>query len=262
MTRARSFDAWAPEYDRYRPSYPQALFDLVAERLGLPERAAVVDLGAGTGKASLALAARGWRVTAVEPGEPMLEVLRQRAAEASVAVETRAARAEDTGLPEAAFDLATAAQAFHWFDAPRALAEIGRIVRPGGGLALFWNVRDADVSPLVAEYNALVSTLGGESPGALRQGPREETRTAILAAGVFEEPAFVQVRHDLAMTVDDLMGLAFTSSAVRTLPHAGQVEYRRALEGLLARHGIGPATTVELPYVVDCWIAARSATPN
>ena len=61
--RSRSFDAWASEYERYRPGYPDALFEHIAQRLGLPEQAQVADLGAGTGKAARAMARRGWRVT-------------------------------------------------------------------------------------------------------------------------------------------------------------------------------------------------------
>jgi len=73
--RARGFDAWAGEYDRFRPGYPDELFDTIRERLGLSERPHVVDLGAGTGRASLAMAELGWRVTAIEPGHGMLDLL-------------------------------------------------------------------------------------------------------------------------------------------------------------------------------------------
>ena len=78
--RARGFDAWAGDYDRYRPTYPDELFEAIAQRLPIPRQPHVVDLGAGTGRASLAMAELGWRVTAVEPGRPMLDVLRGRAA--------------------------------------------------------------------------------------------------------------------------------------------------------------------------------------
>ena len=78
--RARGFDAWAGDYDRYRPTYPDELFEAIAQRLPIPRQPHVVDLGAGTGRASLAMAELGWRVTAVEPGKPMLDVLRGRAA--------------------------------------------------------------------------------------------------------------------------------------------------------------------------------------
>ncbi len=256
--RARSFDAWAAEYDRYRPSYPSTLFDLITDRLSLPDEPAVADVGAGTGKASLAMASRGWRVTAVEPGGTMLAVLRDRALAAGLKLETVLAPAEDTTLPSGGFDLVTAAEAYHWFDAPRALREIGRILRPGGGLACFWNVRDADSSKLLAEYEELRAIVGAEPRPPRRPGPREETRSEILASGLFERPTFEQVPHEVAMTGAELVGLAFTSSHVRTADAAAQDRFRAELEALLMRHGISSATSFGLPYVVDCWIGVRS----
>src|SRR6266480_1152894 len=127
--RARSFDAWAGDYDRYRPGYPDVLFEEIRSRLQLPERPLVVDLGAGTGRASLAMAALGWRVTAVEPGKPMLEVLRAQAANQGLVLATVQATAEATGLDPDRADLATAAQSFHWFDHAAAVTEMARIVK-------------------------------------------------------------------------------------------------------------------------------------
>ena len=108
--RARAFDAWAPEYDRYRPGYPAALFDLIADRLDLPPDADAVDLGAGTGKVARSIAARGWRTTAVDPGAPMLAVLRERASGEKLTIDVVHATAENTGLPSAAFDVALAGE--------------------------------------------------------------------------------------------------------------------------------------------------------
>src|SRR6266516_3336722 len=122
--RARSFDAWAGEYDRYRPGYPDVLFEEISRRLQLPETPLVVDLGAGTGRASLAMAALGWRVTAVEPGKPMLDVLRAHAADEGLLLSTVQGSAEATGLDPDSADLVTAAQAFHWFQMDAALTEV------------------------------------------------------------------------------------------------------------------------------------------
>src|SRR5213078_3459242 len=102
--RSRSFDAWAVEYDTYRPTYPQTLFDYIAARLRLPADARVADVGAGTGKAARQMARRGWRVTAIEPGEGMLEVLKARAVAEGLDIDARLASAEDTGLPDAGVD--------------------------------------------------------------------------------------------------------------------------------------------------------------
>lgn len=254
--RARAFDAWAAEYERFRPGYPAALFDLIATRLDLPKNATVVDLGAGTGKVARAAAARGWVVTAVEPGEPMLEVLRERAVAERVEIRVVRARAEETGLPSAAFDAALAGEAYHWFDAAAALAEMARIVRPGGGIAFFWNVGDEE-SPLVADERRLVAEYGIDGSDVRRPGPLPETRDAVRAAGAFDEPEFVRVPHVVTMSGADYLGLAFTKSHLRTAPAELQIRYRTAFTEMLERNGIGPTDTVEVSYIVDCWIATR-----
>lgn len=255
--RARAFDAWAHEYERYRPGYPAALFDLVATRLGLPTDASVVDLGAGTGKVARAAAARGWQVTAVDPGEPMLAVLRERATAEGLEIRVVRAGAEATGLPAAAFDAALAGEAYHWFDAPAALAEMARLVRPGGGIAFFWNVGDKEESPLVAGERQLVSEYGIDGSDIRRPGPLPETRDAVRAAGAFDEPEFVQVPHVVRMTGADYLGLAFTKSHLRTAPAELQERYHGAFGAMLERNGVRPTDTIEVPYIVDCWIAKR-----
>lgn len=255
--RARAFDAWADEYDRFRPGYPDALFDMIAERLDLPADATVADVGAGTGKVARRMARRGWRVTAVDPGERMLEVLERRAAQEGLRIATRLATAEATGLPAAAFDAAVAGEAYHWFEPPAALAELARIVRPGGGIAFFWNVVDESRSDLVAGERSLVHGHGVSGAEVRRPGPNPETRDAIRSVGAFEEPRFVQVPHVVTMTGARYRGLAFTKSHLRTAPMATQEAFGRAFDALLAEHGIAPHATIEVPYVVDCWIARR-----
>lgn len=252
--RARAFDAWAAEYERYRPGYPSTLFDLIAHRLDLPAEASAVDLGAGTGKVARAVAARGWRVTAVEPGAPMLAVLSERAAAEGVDIDIVQASAEQTGLSAARFDVALAGEAYHWFDAPVALREMGRIVRPGGGIAFFWNVGDEE-TPLVAGERALVAEYGIDGSDVRKPGPRPETRDAIRGAGAFAEPEFVQVRHTIPMTGAEYVGLARTKSHLRTAPEDLQDRYVRAFEAMLRSHGVGASDRIEVGYVVDCWIA-------
>ena len=253
--RARSFDAWAAEYDRYRPPYPDALFDEIAVRLWLPDRPLVVDLGAGTGRAALAMAERGWRVTAVEPGRQMIDVMRSRAANDGLVLAMIQASAETTGLDPASADLATAAQAYHWFDATAALTEMARIVRGGGGIALFWNVRDAERSALVADYHALLARYGIKA-GEHSAGPMRQTAAEIASVGAFDPPESFQVRHEGPMRPQEFIGLAFTASYVRELSPETQARFHAELVLLVDAHAAGaPALTV--PYTVDCWIARR-----
>jgi ubiquinone/menaquinone biosynthesis C-methylase UbiE len=261
VERGRSFDAWAGEYDRYRPTYPDALFARIRSELALPERPRVADLGAGTGRASLAMATLGWHVTAVEPGGPMLEVLRARAAEAGLALDLVQATAEATRLESAAVDAATAAQAFHWFDKPAALTEMARIVRPAGGVALFWNVRDEKRSPFIADYHRILERYGGVAEGkylqAGRASGRSSTREALEAAEGFGDPELHELRHELPATADGFIGMAFTASYIRALDPAAQDRFRAELLELLAQHGHRADEPFAVPYRVDLWTARR-----
>lgn len=260
--RARGFDAWAADYDRYRPGYPEELFLTVAQRLTLPKHPRVVDLGAGTGRASLAMAELGWRVTAVEPGKSMLDVLLASATRDGLLVATVQANAERTGLDSASADLVTAGQAFHWFDADSALAEMARITRPGGGIALFWNVRDAARSPFLAAYAKLLQQATGddEDPGIgkYESGGREETFRALSASSAFESPELVELRQDVTMTPEAFMGMAFTASYVQVgLTPERQAEFRRGLRTLFEQHGYVEDQPFAVPYRIDLWIARR-----
>jgi ubiquinone/menaquinone biosynthesis C-methylase UbiE len=262
VERGRSFDAWADEYDRYRPTYPEALFARIQRELELPQTPHVADLGAGTGRASVVMASIGWRVTAVEPGGPMLDVLRARAHEEGLAIEAVQATAEATGLTAASFDVATAAQAFHWFDKPAALAEVARIVRPGGGVALFWNVRDESRSPFVADYHRILERYGGVAEGkylqAGRASGRSGTRYALEAAAGFESPELHELHHELPASADAFIGMAFTASYIRALDAEAQDRFRAETLELLARYGHRGDEPFAVPYRLDLWIARRS----
>jgi SAM-dependent methyltransferase len=146
----------APEaYDRGRPGYPPDAIDWLWRALDLRPGDAVADVGAGTGKLSVALAERGVRITAVEPVDAMSERLKQRLPEAIV----HSSPTEDLPLDEASVKAVVAGQAFHWFANDAAMREFHRVLRPGGLLGLTWNRRDlADpvqraISELIDPYS-------------------------------------------------------------------------------------------------------------
>ena len=262
QSRARSFDAWAGDYDRFRPGYPDELFHTITTHLTLPRTPHVVDLGAGTGRASLAMAGLGWRVTAVEPGKPMLEVLRGRAANEGLLISTVQASAEDTGLDAASADLVTAAQAFHWFDQERALGEMARILKPGGGLALFWNVRDAERSPFLADYAAVLQRYVSDADAGRYESamPQEATRRIIEGhAAAFSDVRLDVLRHEVQMTGEEFIGMVFTASYVRINKSAeAQDRFRLDLAALLGRHHLNDGRPFAVPYRLDLWTARRS----
>jgi SAM-dependent methyltransferase len=126
------FGLTARDYATHRPGFPGVFFERV-EALGLARAGArVLDLGTGTGAIALELAARGCDVVGLDPSEGMLAEAERVAREAKLQVSWMRGFAEETGLPDASFDLVCAGQCWHWFDRRRACAEVMRLVRPGG----------------------------------------------------------------------------------------------------------------------------------
>lgn len=137
----QGFGAEAATYDRARPSYPPEAAAWLISALGIGPGRQVVDLAAGTGKLTALLADAGADLVAVEPVAGMRALLRQRLP----GIPVLAGVAESLPFAAGSIDAVTVAQAFHWFDAERALAELSRVVRPGGRLGLIWNARDRSV---------------------------------------------------------------------------------------------------------------------
>jgi SAM-dependent methyltransferase len=160
--RARSFDGVADAYRRARPTYPAATVRWVLETA--PGRR-VVDLAAGTGKLTQVLISEGADVVAVEP----LDRMRAALAQTVPGVPALAGKAEQIPLPDASADAVFVAQAFHWFDAPRALDEIARLLVPGGVVGLLWNMRDDRVE-WVSELTRALGGAGDVLSGSGRTG--------------------------------------------------------------------------------------------
>src|SRR5918912_750908 len=134
----RGFGSGAEEYERHRPGWPPEAIERALAELGIAPGATVVDLAAGTGKLTRELVPRVARVVAVEPSADMLGRLEVVVPEA----EAVAGTADAIPLADASADGVLVAEAFHWFATPAAVAEIARVLRPGGGLALLWNLYD------------------------------------------------------------------------------------------------------------------------
>ncbi|HEX4866728.1 MAG TPA: methyltransferase domain-containing protein [Acidimicrobiales bacterium] len=148
---ARGFEAGAAAYEAARPGYPDGAIEVLVEEVGVGPGTRVLDLAAGTGKLTRRLVELGTDVVAVEP----VSAMRAQLAAVVPEVEVLDGLGEEIPVPDASVDVVTVAQAFHWFDAPAALAEIARVLRPGGRLALLWNERD-ERTPWVAEMSRII----------------------------------------------------------------------------------------------------------
>jgi len=243
---SEGFSRRSEVYERSRPAYPGPVIDLLAQLADLRPGRRVADLAAGTGKLTRQLMVTGASCVAVEPSADMRAVCRRVVPGAPVVAGT----AEAVPLASASVDLVTAAQAFHWFDAPVALAEMARVLRPGGVVALLWNARDESV-PWVGELGAIMRA-AGRAPEA----PAAAFLDTVPASGL---GPFARDRFTYAVPVDraGLVELVGSRSYVNVL---GEVDRRRVLSrvGDLAR---GLPEPVVFPYVTELLTARRPGPP-
>ncbi len=235
--QAGSFGRAAAEYERSRPTYPAAAVQWL-----VPAGARdVVDVGAGTGKLTRALAERGLAVSAVEP----LAGMRERLEQAVPGVPALDGRAEEIPLADDSADLVTVAQAWHWVDEERAAAEAARVLRPGGSLALIWNLRD--------ERTAWVERL----TEVIDRGAAEE----LIAAGFELPPPFgpterASFEWSRGLDVETLVELVSSRSYVIT---AAPEKRERILAGVRELAANDPELVgrerFDLPYVTECFRA-------
>lgn len=145
------FGALVEDYDRYRPDYPDAVFDFLEREVPPAVAPLVADLGAGTGISTQPLLERGWQVYAVEPNAPMRQAAERKLGH-HAGFRSVDGGAERTGMPDASVDWILTAQAFHWFDKPTAQREFIRILRPQGRVAILFNERLVDATPFLRGY--------------------------------------------------------------------------------------------------------------
>jgi len=255
----RAFDHCATDYAQHRPAYPKEVFDLLAGMAGPPTERLCADIGAGTGIFSRALVDNGWRVVAIDPSAAMLsEVNESRQPDtAGYGIARICATAEATPLRTASVDLVTAAQSFHWFNPPYALAEFARVLSPSGTLAILWNNRDADRSPVVEQFEQLVARYNRKYDREYRV---QDWAQKIAACGAFDRAHHHRFQHTWRLSAEALVGFTRSVSYIRNvIPTSQRPKFERDLLDLVERH-FGP-DDCRIPLNTDIW-TARKTVPH
>lgn len=236
---AAAFEHSAAAYEKGRPGYPPDALEHLAATVGIGPGRRVLDLAAGTGKLSRQLRGFGADVVAVEP----LPAMREQLAAAVPGAEVLAGSAEAIPLPDASVDVVSVAQAFHWFDLPRALAEIDRVLRPGGWLVAIWNEIDETV-PDAKRLFAVVRT-AGTRPQTIEVDWRRPFDESLR----FEPARRARYRWVDSLAHDELVASVESRSYVTVLEPEAKAEFMHRLHDVIATL---PEPT-PLPYFTEVY---------
>ena len=264
-----SFGAVAGEYDRLRPGPPAEAIDWL-----LPARRdVVVDLAAGTGLLTRALAGKVGHVIAVEPDERMRSVLQARSGD----VEVLAGRGEAIPLPDASADAVFVSSAWHWMDPDRAVPEITRVLRDGGRFGVIWTGRNPHIEwlhadewfaealaqrPATSQQPAGAAPAGAERvpadelPGGERIPDGERRQVRLPDRTMFTNIETQVFRFSRYMAVTDIVDMLGTYSGVITANAELRNIGRARAAAALAEQFPG-AAELEMPMRSRCWRADR-----
>ncbi|HEY2791543.1 MAG TPA: class I SAM-dependent methyltransferase, partial [Micromonosporaceae bacterium] len=235
----RTFNEDAQRYDRARPRYPLQMFDDLAA--AIPPGSRVLEIGCGTGQATVALAERGYRIVAVELGAQMATVARRNLARFD-SVEVITAAFEDWPLPGEPFDVVFSATAFHWVDPAVRVSKSADALRPGGVLATVGTEHIAGGSEaFFIAVQDCYERFDPATPTGLRQQsasdiPHDDQELA--SSGRFGSAQFHRYERELSYTTAEYRDLLLTYSGHRALPAAQRHGLLNCIAGLIdGTHG-------------------------
>ncbi|HEY9595675.1 MAG TPA: class I SAM-dependent methyltransferase [Spirochaetia bacterium] len=237
IKRGLLFETCALDYDQYRPGYPKAVVSEAIALAGLRSSSRLLEIGCGTGKATVSFAAHGYTMDCVDPGRKLIGFAR-RSCRDWPHVSFYVGRFEDVPLPVENYDMVLSAQAFHWIE-PRGRAErVARVLRRGGSLVLLQNYPGKDVDPAIERLSAAIRA---ESGGAMERWDYFDT-VASLKRELERCPMLDGVsvaRHRWAQrySAEGYAGLFRTYSDYLSLPRKVQLRIARRIREIVEENG-------------------------
>jgi len=239
------------DYEKARPSYPPEAIAWFAEQLHLAPGTRVCDLAAGTGKFTRLLLPTGADVFATEPVPGMRATFRQVLPDTPLLAGT----AEALPLRDASVDVITVAQAWHWFDHDRAIAEARRVLRPGGALGLTWNARDRSVRWVDGVWS-IIDRVEKRAPWRDHDNWRDSAFRDMPGFGPLRTAEFF---HTQQLTPADVEARVASVSHVAVLSEADRAAVLAEVREVLARDPeTAGKTTVEMLYRTDVLSTERA----
>ena len=252
---SQSFDKVAGLYDEYRPDYPRQLVDSVIASSRLPAGGCILEIGCGTGKATRLFASHGYAIHCIEPGRNLAAVA-ARNLQAYPRVAFEIIRFEEWQEQPAAFDLVMSAQAFHWIPAEIGYPKAARTLKPGGALALFWNMHPGFHGQVAEDLEAIYRKISPEmaSPENFIEETIQERTEEINQSGCFGPVTVLRFPWSCTYRTREYIGLLNTHSDHIRLPARSRQRLFEAIATVIDANG----GSIEREYIAVLYIAQKS----
>jgi ubiquinone/menaquinone biosynthesis C-methylase UbiE len=207
------FNQMADYYDRFRPDYPEETIQTILSTANLSSDSRVLEIGAGSGKATAQFADYDIEMLCIDPGEDLVQAGNKKFVNKNIRFV--ASRFEDYSLPLEYYDAIISAQAFHWIPQPQGYEKCASILKKDGYLLPFWNIEilndtlfDNELQKILEKYDAFVSAASEENYTKHRM---ESICSEIADSGYFSKPKVVESHWNRIYTVDEYYGYLLTS---------------------------------------------------
>ncbi|WP_157794098.1 class I SAM-dependent methyltransferase [Paenibacillus donghaensis] len=257
IQESKSFDEVADTYDVYRPSYPPELINTIISAAALEPESKLLEIGAGSGKASELFLERGYGLLCIEPGQQLAELgLRKHEGKR---IEYAVTRFEDWQQPRLENDLVFSAQAFHWVPQPEGYRKCSEVLKPDGRLALFWNFylcgdtkEDRELASICGEHQVFSFASEDEINQRI-----DRTSAEIPASGYFAAPEVYRYQWSTVLDADSFIGFLQTGSEYLILTEQERSRAVAEISAVIAKNG----GQVSFHFVTGLFISAKLVTP-
>ncbi len=254
--QSKRFDESADYYDQYRPGYPEELIDCILEKTQLQPGSELLEIGAGSGKATLPFVDRGFNLHCIEPGANLAAAGMEKFSPTK-RVQYTLSRFEEWEAPKEKFDFAFSAQSFHWVPKPKGFELCAHTLKPGGYLGLYWNMYLTQSSPVDLEMmnffqknNLWVIYLQNEEEA---EKGIDRNIHEIKESGYFNPPRVYRFPWSQNYTAEEYLGFIKTGNGYLSLTQEIKERVDKEILGIINQHG----GKVIRPYLCVLYLAQK-----
>jgi SAM-dependent methyltransferase len=248
------FNQAADYYDKFRPGYPQEIIDKLIKEAQIYKDSNLIEIGAGSGKATELFAGKGFNILCIEPGEDLVRIGNERFLNDTIKFKT--ARFEEYDLPASFYDVVFAAQSFHWVPQPIGFEKCAFTLKDNAYLALFWNMYIAYDNPLDNELVALSNKYGGFADFLTELQCEDRINSIILGienSNLFAKPKVFRKLWVQKYTADEYYGFALTGNRfMQKSEEEKQMAYKEITDLAVKNGGF-----IERPYLCVLYLSQK-----